>query len=279
MGAQGLVRGKKTWAMDTENIKHGRRLICLRLRTALLTPFVTMTCSFAALRTRSKRPSAQARRQLIRSVDNRREVSWAEIQRSARLTRVSRRTVARSFRAEGIPVGRRRPREKPLRDKVHLKMRLEICTRWSCYPAAYWTAGVDMPSPYRHFTTGMLRRLLLRAGMVLCSMSASMCLPRRPKATSRRPCAAVAIQRVGLGRGTAAADIHEFDSGMPAIRPFSSARHVPPEPTRGAEVRHEPNEPTRPTGGRARPVGVGGRVGGRTNAWGVWAGGRAGLSG
>ena len=83
------------------------------------------------------------RQHLIETLNNEGEVHWKTLLRRARV-RVHPTTAARSFKAEGIDVKWRRPRERPQRDAEHEAERERVCSRWRFLPADYFTDRVDM---------------------------------------------------------------------------------------------------------------------------------------
>ena len=80
---------------------------------------------------------------MIEQADNKVEVHWKDVLRRARV-RVHPTTAARSFKAEGLDVKWRRPREKPQRDAEHTAERMEICRRWRFLPRNFFTERVDL---------------------------------------------------------------------------------------------------------------------------------------
>lgn len=86
----------------------------------------------------------KARKILIEKADGEEEVHWPHIQKKARAKEAHRTTIARSFIREGIPVGRRVPRQKPLRGPEHERERMDYCARMRKAKKGYFFDKVDM---------------------------------------------------------------------------------------------------------------------------------------
>ena len=89
------------------------------------------------------RKADSARKALYKKADGEEEVHWADIQKRARVPSCHRTTAARSFQRAGLDVGRRNPREKPVRDESVEKERVRLGKRFYRYGDRYFTHTVD----------------------------------------------------------------------------------------------------------------------------------------
>lgn len=100
-------------------------------------------------RKRSLGPRAVAalnkkRRELVKKADGEQEVTWDECIKKSRVRKVHRTTAKRALNDAGIPVARRRPREKPQRNSDNIATRKEVCRRWRFLPDDYFSEQVDL---------------------------------------------------------------------------------------------------------------------------------------
>ena len=84
------------------------------------------------------------RKHLLKKAQGEREVRWDDVRRAARAPTGDRRTVARSFRREGILVAARRPRLKPARTKEQAQARVDHCRAWGRKSPSYFVDTVDL---------------------------------------------------------------------------------------------------------------------------------------
>ncbi len=84
------------------------------------------------------------RRQLVDKRCGEQEVGWVEVIKKSRVKKVHPTTAKRNLRAAGIPVASRRNREKPHREKDHIKERWEVCGRWRFLPKGFFNTKVDL---------------------------------------------------------------------------------------------------------------------------------------
>ena len=109
------------------------------------------------------------RRQLIKKVDGRREVTWREVMRKARVCPVHPTTAKRALAAAGINIAARAPRQKPQRKGEHLEERMEVCRRWRYLPSDYFFRKVSFiidnkrwPVPMTEDARAHLQKLKVR---------------------------------------------------------------------------------------------------------------------
>ena len=103
------------------------------------------------------------RKRLIKKADGQREVRWQDVRKAARVPKMHRTTLKRSFHREGIQVEARRPRLKPKRTPSQVKARIDYCTRWCRKPASFFLDKVDLIIDNKHFdvpTTERARQFL-----------------------------------------------------------------------------------------------------------------------
>jgi hypothetical protein len=89
----------------------------------------------------------KARKTLIREAKGEKEVTWPDVVKKARVKKVHPSTAKRAFQREGgkyAKVAWRPAREKPQREKWHLKERVKICKDMAARPASFYTSGVDL---------------------------------------------------------------------------------------------------------------------------------------
>ena len=91
------------------------------------------------------------RKDLVLKAKGEKEVTWAETIKKARVKQVDPTTAKRSLVRAGIPVARRRPREKPQRKSEHIEERTEITRRWRYYPNDYFSKNVDLIWDMKHW--------------------------------------------------------------------------------------------------------------------------------
>ena len=96
------------------------------------------------LSARAVRAIDAKRKELISKAGGRREVTWPEVLRKARVKPVHSTTARRALSAAGIPVAARAPRQKPQRAAAHLEERTSVCRRWRFLPRDYFSQKVDL---------------------------------------------------------------------------------------------------------------------------------------
>ena len=85
-----------------------------------------------------------ARKTLLRSTKNQREVRWKDVFKKARGPKVHRSTAKRAFHHFGINVAARRPREKPKRTLDHEQERVDYCTEWGKKSGSFYLNQIDL---------------------------------------------------------------------------------------------------------------------------------------
>ena len=80
----------------------------------------------------------QTRKQLVQKAQGQREVRWVDIRKAARVPRVHRTTLKRSFAREGLQVQARRPRLKLARTPQQAAKRVEYCKKWCNKPQSFF---------------------------------------------------------------------------------------------------------------------------------------------
>ena len=85
-----------------------------------------------------------ARKKLLSSCAQRREVRCSDVVMKARASRAHRSTLKRAFDREGLKVAARRPREKPQGTPEHERERVEYCTEWQRKPRSFFMEGIDV---------------------------------------------------------------------------------------------------------------------------------------